>query len=355
MPPLPNQPPFIPGDAPSTDTSTEILRATTSVLANVISSRVSAAVGGPPGGGRARAQRPQYATLGPYVTPGLEQTAQAAAPDGGGSFAAWLTGGWTRVEDSYVATAFKGDIWTPVAGADYTVDGRWVFGVTAGYEGSRIDTNYVHVPGRFKGDGFSIAPYVGLRLTDELLVTGGVGYVRTSYEQGRREAARSLRGSFDGDRVFGFVNLAATAPVAWHGVDGLSLSASLGYRHVKEWQGSYTETGTDGSADRKTSAEVELGQIVVGPRIAYAISDGMGGMVVEPFVSALFEYDAVSEASRPTPGSRSTGTDRTGFLIATGINLQMDDGLSGSLEFNSMVGRENFESYSLILGLRYRF
>ncbi|MFP6758785.1 MAG: autotransporter domain-containing protein, partial [Alphaproteobacteria bacterium] len=65
-----------------------------------------------------------------------------SAGGGDGRLGIWVSGGWSSIEDDFVSTAYDGNLYSVLFGADYQMNDRLLAGIPFGYESSNIDTTF---------------------------------------------------------------------------------------------------------------------------------------------------------------------------------------------------------------------
>lgn len=202
-----------------------------------------------------------------------------------GSLSLWVSPSVTFVENDFSSTAFDGTIVTPLAGVDYTLTDGPVVGLALGYERVRLDTSFID--GSVDSDAFVVTPYVGWAPIPELLLTAGFSYNAVNFDSLQRlSPGPTVTGDFDGSRLSGFASATGYAPNEWHGIEPLTLSATLGTRLSRERQDAHTNS-LGFEVEERTAY---LGQLNFSIRGAYAV--GWGGETRgEVFIEPGFNYD----------------------------------------------------------------
>lgn len=305
---------------PAVSTNGTVLRAVVGATVRGISARVGQATG------RARSQQADA----PEATTGL-----AAGDMFDGQFSTWGSLSGSRVEQGGPATAFDGRILGAVLGADLTRD-RMVTGVALSLSRAMIDTDFNN--GKLSTNSVSVAPYVGYAINDWLTIDGNVGIGRSMKSTSRNAGAVS--GDATAGRFFAGGNL-----TAYHDVDRYRLQGSVGYTYAIERTGDFAESngGTVGSDIAR------IGTVAVGGRVGYELSS------VTPYVSAKYLRDV--QKSLPgtlTAAQRAALDDRSAVEVGLGFDMVGEQFvLTG--EITKEFARDEFDSVTALLNLRYRF
>jgi hypothetical protein len=247
---------------------------------------------------------------------------------------------------------FESDGHSGLAGADRLFFGdRLLLGLSGGYTTLSADT--VHNGGGEEHDGYTLAPYAALLLSDIFSIDASGGYAALDYDQHRVSPTdgTATRSSFDADRWFiaGNVNASVTRG-SWLG------SLRVGAAHASERQDAYAESGSAASALGGTlrsvrEREIHLTQLVVGGEAAYS------GSNVEPYVMVAYHNDLDREddtGAGGMPGAFSVvqPTDDDEVQLGLGLRCYTQRGVTATLEYLRVEGREDFDLDSVMATLR---
>jgi outer membrane autotransporter protein len=231
-------------------------------------------------------------------------------------------------------------------GADKLIN-KWLIGLAVGYETTDIDTLYNG--GNNETDGITVAPYAAYLINDIFSVDFAAGYSSLNTETDRIDNTNgsTINGDFDSDRWFVATNLNATLfRGPW------LLGGRIGLLYTEEEQDAYTETG---GATARTLGErhIDLTQGLIGVNIAYS------GNKFEPFASVTYYNDlgrdnGTSAGGLPGSVGATQPDDDDEFLTGLGVRY-FGDMVDGSLEWNGVVNRHNFNGHSVLLNLRIAF
>ena len=305
-------------------------------------------VGGTParrGGGDTAAGDPQVA-----MRPG--QVRGMAA--GGGILAGytlWGSYAYSNYESTTRLGAYEGGSENLLLGVDRFWGDRFLVGVALGYEDTDNDTTFN--AGEQERDGFSFAPYALYLVNDVLSVDASVGYARIDTDQQRLNTTNGalITSDFEADRAFGTINLNAVYPTGnW------VFGGRLGLLHAVESQDAYVETDSGPAAASQARSvgdrHVDLTQGYLSLDAAYAFGE------VEPYALAAY-YRDISRDDGRTAGGLPGGVvtqpnDRTEFQYGLGVRYY-GAGVSGSLEWLTTNGRENFDNDTFSVNVRIDF
>lgn len=318
-------------------TATTVLRTATTKTAGLVSDRVSAALSG-------NAANVQMASNGFSASSGL------SAGDLGGKAGVWLSGSWSDVEDDNTDTAYEGHAAVGLIGADYQVAPGVVLGLSFGYENVDIDTAYNGFNGNdgsIEGDGYTIAPYIGVKFSDRLTANLTAGYSDIEYDTLRFDpnTGNRITGSTDADRYF--VSAALDGTYDLRGNWGLKTRGSVFY--ASEDKDSFTETESNGATTAVASNDTELGQFGLETRLSYDFDK------VQPYALLGLEYD-FSKDDTPVAAGQTSSDDDFGVKLGAGVNLiNLGSNVSGGLEAYTVEGRDDYNEYTVSGGLRVKF
>lgn len=258
------------------------------------------------------------------------KTIGLAAGDASMKHGIWTNIAYTSGDDDDLLTESSTDINSYIIGYDYKISERMAMGVAVTYE--KIDAELDFNNGNLDGDGYTVAPYFAMLLSDYLAMDLIVGYALVDYDQDRNFGA--VDSSIDADRQF--FQLAING---FHYLDQWSFNTNLSFLYANENQDSYIES--DGT--RVKDNNVELSQFSLGLEVAYAFQH------IEPYFTVAYEYDTQYEKIS------GTSYDRNGGDGGVGCRLFFSDQLSGDLYGSSKFGRDDYDEYSLLGNLRYDF
>ncbi|MQP64856.1 autotransporter domain-containing protein [Niveispirillum sp. SYP-B3756] len=318
----------------------ENLQTNTQVFTGAVSDRVSDALRSFDSGDFG-AQQTAFA----WGQSGIELTAPAVGGTSGARLDGWGRMSTSWLDDNFTDTAMSGRIHTPVLGLD-RVQGATVLGMALGYE--RIDLSTKFNNGKLTADGVSILPYIGTRLTNDLILDGGINYSSLRYHrQDNRNNSRASQRSFNADRLLLFSNLTAYAPASWTG-GVVGLSARTGLSWAVE-----SQAGSKDSSGRAIGGGVNrLGRWTAGLRAdgkATPGSDGTPGFV--PLASLTYQLDFVQNNDTELNETRRP-KDRSSLLGGVGFSVGLTPRAQLTAEYNRVFARKKLDSQTLLIATR---
>lgn len=315
--------------ASSVVTAPVILKTQVQAISTSLTARINDVVRGVGGGPRVTAN-------------GVYQGISGLAAGGDGpSYGVWASYSYSDFDNDFAATALDGHRHNLLFGADMTPRDNMVLGFAVGYEFSSIDTDFNS--GDQDTDGYTVAPYFGLILSDNWNVSASVGYSSLDTDQFRTDPLLGTRveSNPDSDRWFGTLNLNGYAN--WN--DWL-FTGRIGMLQARNIQESFDES--DGTAVGKSTTE--LGQWNVGGEAAYTWGE------FEPFARASYENDySLTRITVAGTGPQPSGDDDN-WLIGLGLRyFSSENGLSGNIEWYKRLGREDYDEDTFAATLRWDF
>jgi hypothetical protein len=251
----------------------------------------------------------------------------------------WAQGAYTRLKDTNADTEWNGNVISGLVGIDKQIENKYIVGLSAGYEKTDLNTKFNG--GTLDSKGLLIAPYASLMIDDMWSIDVTGGYQWLDYDVERTDTTGAvITGKFDSKRMF-----AAFVANADHTIDKLMLNGHLGGTYTREEQDAYTES--NGVEVAKNS--VALGQGVLGGRVAYN-----AGMAV-PFFSATGEYDFKKDKITVAASQTTPTTDKLGLRLAAGADVNFSPNVTGRLEGQSVLLRNNYEEHKAVVKLRIDF
>lgn len=229
----------------------------------------------------------------------------------------WAAGNIFGVDVNRSGAAFDGRLYSVLAGVDYkVVPQQLLIGIAGGWERYDLDTSFNG--GTFKGTGYTVGPYLGLKITPTLVLDVWAGWTRVNYDLTSTAAGAPESGSFDANRYFVSANL--TGHFAW---EGFRITPRAGVLYASEKQPEYTSSlGTVVAAQT-----IELGKLTFGPEIGYRFELASMGLSVEPFAFIRGEYD-FARSGAVTLGTAVLRPERWGARAGGGLTASSRSGLS---------------------------
>lgn len=243
----------------------------------------------------------------------------------------WANGAMFRLDGSKTNANIESDVLTGMIGLDYRFGPRFLVGVSGGYENTDTTTTFNN--GTVDSDGFIIAPYMSIGLTDRLSIDAVVGYGMIDYDMTRRDplSNATITGSTEATRLFGSVDL-----VAGERLDRWLLEGRVGASHLNEEQDSFRES--NGVLVGENEITVSSGNL--GARVGYSFT------MVEPYVAGLYSYD-FNKAEGAYDG-------RNTFGGALGLNWWLTPRFLFNLE-GKATHKEDLDTYGGSATMRLNF
>lgn len=267
-----------------------------------------------------------------------------AAGDMLSNFAVWMSYGHTVADNDLSSTEFDATQHNLLAGVDYAFTERLLAGLVFGYESSDFETPFN--AGDMQISGYTIAPYIAYLISDNFSVDATVGYSNLGIRQTRTDPfviQPTIKGNTTTDRWFVASNL--NAFTYWR---DFALNGRVGLIYSEDYQRGFTESGGF-TAQRIGSETYRFGQVQIGGEVAYVVH------AIEPFASAYYQYDFEREKIRLNPGQQQPSNDRDDVRVSAGLRYFGSNGLSGILEYSTILGRQDFSAQTLSLMLRMQF
>ncbi len=324
--------------ASTVTTSTATLKAAASQSAKLVSNRIAAATTG----------------TGQFnlASNSFSASTGMAGGDHGKAYGAWVAGSWSSVEDNNTDTAFDGNVYTVMAGADYKVDDRLLVGLSIGYEDTDIDTafnGFGGTDGNIDGNGWTIAPYVSYGIADHVRANLVAGYSDVEYDTLRFDTSTGNRitGSTDASRYFVDASLNADYTVA----ENWTLYSKFGVFYASEEKDAFTETESNGATIAQADNDTDFGQFSLDARVGYLFE------FVEPYALVGLEYDFTKDEATVGAGQTAASLDNEDFgaRFGGGFNLRLGPNVTGGIEAYTVEFRDDYEEVTATGNLRIEF
>ncbi len=272
------------------------------------------------------------------------QTGMAAGGDFAFPYGFWGSFSRTDSEDDFSSTAFDSERYNFIVGADFSPREGLIMGLALGYETQEVDTYFNG--GVQDVDGYTVVPYLALRLGENHSLDMSFGYSSIDTDQFRLALVGGLpvgarvTSSVDSERYFFSGNFTTNQTYGnWN------LSGLVGGLWAKDVQEAFSED--DGTTI--AGSNFKVGQWRIGGEAAYAIG------AFEPYGRATFQYDFTRTKVTFAPGVAAPKFDRTDVLAGFGVRYFADNGMSGSLEYSTVLGRENYSEDTIQFLIRAEF
>ena len=297
-------------ETPAEATITQTLRASVSVVTDMISGRISQLIS------------PKRIAMLQGTETGL------AAGDTASGLAVWANISYTDFADSKAATESESNFSMAMLGMDYRLNDNMVVGCVMGYEDTESKTRYN--AGWIDTDGLTIGPYFAWLINENFSIDLSAGYSWLESDQLRNSTVSS---DFDSERYFYSANLHG-----YYDINNFNFVATVGYTFANNDADSYTEN----NGNRVASLDTDLGTIGVGGEVAY------NGDHIQPYVNATYNYDTEYD-------DYGNSYDRDAVNVGIGFRVQITESLTGDFQASSMLGRSSQEETSLMANVRYAF
>jgi hypothetical protein len=295
-------------------------------------------------------RRGKRAQSGRIVVAASENVAGLGAPD---PWALWIGYSHSKYDSSVQVAPYDAHLDSYRLGLDRFFSGKFLLGVAVLYD--KLDTDTTYNGGGQNGDTWSVAPYFSWLIDEHfsLDVNGGYGWQNTS--QTRIDptsvpgSPTMLNSSYDGHRSFASATLNGfLARGDW------TFGGRVGYIYSEEKQDGYTETGGP-SARVVNGRTLRLGQIYVGPDVAYYFGSGFEG-----YAGLLYRYDTsrndgASGGGLPSAVGATQPGDRDEWDWSIGLRFYAKRDVTLSVEYLQVEGRDEFSNKVFNALARFEF
>ncbi|MCK5669296.1 MAG: autotransporter outer membrane beta-barrel domain-containing protein, partial [Gammaproteobacteria bacterium] len=254
-------------------------------------------------------------------------------------YGAWGSYSYTDFENDFASTAFDGQRHGGLIGLDVSPWDGVLLGVAVGYEDSDIDTDFNL--GNQETDGFTIAPYLGALINDTWSVSASFGYSSLDTDQFRTLGTTTFTSSPDSDRWFAMFNLNGLTTY-----DNWIIGGQIGVLWARNELDAYTETSSLGATTRVAEMDAKLAQWNIGADVAYSYGE------FEPFARVMYEND-FSQTEIGVIGGPQPSFDDDDVMLGFGMRYFGANNLTGNLEFNTRLDRDDYDEYDISATIRY--
>jgi outer membrane autotransporter protein len=256
-------------------------------------------------------------------------------------------------------------------GADYRINDRFVLGAALGYNNSEADIS--RDGGSVDSDGYSISAYGTYYQSDEFYLDGSLTYGKMNFDQ-----ERNIRYT---------IGSTAVNQVASSDYDGDDFGAHLGggYQLSKgPWtygpvaRLDYDRVETDGYQESMSNPSAPGGALPVdiesqtwksliaglGGEVSYAMSQSWGVLIPQARLEYIHQFeddareitgDFVSDTQGNTFVIRTDDPDRNYFNLQLAVSAQFAQGRAAYLNFEQVLGNDQFDWYEVTAGVRFEF
>lgn len=270
---------------------------------------------------------------------GFSESSGLAGQGGQRRYGLWLNGAYSDIDYDKTNLQFDGDSYSVGFGFDYLIIDNVVIGIAAAYENT--DLKLKSALGNFDRDGWTIGPYVAIRLGQYFVLSGALGF---SWLDADASTGAGGTEKYDTDRWYAATNLGFNYPVGqWR------LGANVGYLYIDEEDDAHTTSL--GFAVGRQNRTIAQGR--VGAQVGY----DFGG--ITPYLMGRLEHEfespnGVSLTNGLGVVTQNTKPDRTGFVVGLGVNFNYG-ALSGGLLATSQEARDSLDVYTLSANIRMAF
>lgn len=252
---------------------------------------------------------------------------------------AWLSYSRSDFEDDFARTVFDASRDMVLGGVDLSPREDVVAGLSLGWQSTQATTAFNG--GQVDSEGITVSPYFAVLFAEFFSLEASFGYTSLETDQFRTAPVTGARvdSSVDSDRWFWTANLNAGQQFG-----PLYLAGRVGVLNAREYQDGFTESDGSLVGDRS----VKLGQWRLGGDVSYLVG------AFEPYATLTYERDFSRTELTLTAGPQPAN-DRDGVLAGLGVRWYGPAGFTGSFEWLSVQGREDYDEDTFNLLLRGEF
>jgi outer membrane lipase/esterase len=244
------------------------------------------------------------------------------------------------------------------AGFDYQVSPGLAVGVALGYVGN--DTDLKGNRGSINSDGYNVSVYSNY-VRDNLYLNGVIGYGGNSFDIKRKTNFdnRTAVGNTDGSQFSVNVNGGYVAKS-----QNISFGPTVGLQYNRINIDGYTEKGADSLNMRVKDQQADSVVLSLGVQAAMTIDAGKNSKII-PNIRANYEHEFANDTRTITselvsqPGipmrSQSDQPDRSRIRLGAGVQLVLSPNLSGAIDYETVVGQNDFSDNAVKGEIRYQF
>lgn len=257
-------------------------------------------------------------------------------------------------------------------GVDYRLTDKVILGGAIGY--NNIDTDIASNGGSLDSDSLSLSIYGTSYQTDQFFIEGIISFSQNDFDQERTVLYQYV----DSDVI------SQKATASYDG-DQLSIAIGGGYHFVKGAMTltptariEYVDTSIDSFNEKMSNPSVDGGgwalslddqsldsmTLTLGLDATYAMSQSWGVMVPQASIEWVNEFEDGSRlisghfVGDPTQEKFVLPTDEfdsSYFNVRIGVSGQFQNGSSGYIYYQRLIGYDDLESNSIGLGFRWTF
>lgn len=281
----------------------------------------------------------------------LDQAAAGRSGDAAGDdplgLGVWTSVGYSGIKDDHSSTETGGDVYYGAIGADYAITDHFVAGAAVSYDVLDLETGFNL--GTQDSYGVGISPYLSVAISDFLSVNTIIGYAHTWGDMTRRagavEAGALVTANHETDRYFTSVQVDG-----YYDIGDFSIGANTGVLLAQEHTYSFVES----NGARISGTTSKLGTYSAGLTGSHFL-DISTDLFLEPYLSYTYSTDFMRDDIKVSAGLEEHANDHDAHTIGAGLNIYINDTMSGGLDFRSEYGRQKQESYSGTVSFRIQF
>jgi outer membrane lipase/esterase len=243
------------------------------------------------------------------------------------------------------------------AGIDYRVTNNLALGVAVGHVSNDTDLN--NNLGEVEVDGYAVSGY-GNFVQGNFYTDAVVSYGWNDFDIKRQIAFDNRRANADTDGN----QLSVDVNSGYNFKSGnLSYGPTVGIRYDRINIDDYTEEGAGSLNMAVKDQKADSVVLSVGAQASYAFNTSIGTVI--PNVRASYEHDFADEAreietelvTQPGIPIRTTtdSSDRDYVKLGAGVQVQFSENFAGAIDYETVVGREDFTDHALRGEIRYQF
>lgn len=262
-------------------------------------------------------------------------------------------GGGANVSTTSNASGYDFDTAGTMMGADYLVNDHFVFGGLVGY--TRTDASLVN-GGRIEADSVRSAIYATY-FDDGFYIEGQTGLAHNSYDTRRAALLANATGSTDGVEFSSLINTGYD-----HHAGDLTMGVFSTFTYSRVNFDSFSEAGSLAPLNYPDQEQESL-RSNLGVRVSY--STQLGRMWLTPQARASWQHEFLdsmqsidsSFASGPGPVFAVNGPNigRDSLRLSAGLHLQVTPAVGTYLFYGGQIGRQNYDSHNVTLGVNINF
>ena len=251
----------------------------------------------------------------------------------------WASYVRTDSKNEFVTTNSSSKNNTFFAGVDFAPWDTTLIGVAIGFENGSTTTRFNG--GSLDASGWTVAPYFGWFISENLSFDASGGITHVSIEQFRTNTAGArVTSDTDAVRLFATSNLTLT-----HQLGSLLLTGTGGLL----WATQNTEGFRESDGSVVSESDADVGQFRFGGEVAYLAGN------FEPYLGALYAYDFTRTRLRFGAGVAAPKNDNDDIQMSLGLRYYADSGLSGTVEYSRLLGRRDYREGVFTANVRWNY